>query len=468
MSRTYIKKLLLTSILEISGVTLAFFIAYSLRLMRDWIPFVQLPIPYISYEQFVPFVISWVGVWCIIFIRGWLYSLRAHTPIVEEIRHVLSYSFLWFFIYIGFVYLARGFIFSTEIPRLIIFYTYIIATTLSICIRYSIYTLYSILYSRETIEKESILVITTQENVTEISENNCYTYKYIDATEKYLIESIIRTEKLEYIIYLSNHSDLGYIFNLARIYGIPLMYPKISRYTPLSSARENWISGIPMVELRAVAITAWWRIAKRWFDIIISTVLLIILLPVYILVAICVWINDPTGPIVYRNRRIGQHGKIFALYKFRYMYWKYCTKEEYGIDDDAMQYEEELKKEKNTRVGPLYKIENDPRKMWFGRIIERLSIDELPQLYNVLRGDMSLIWPRPHQPREIDLYDESDRQVLTIRPGITGMAQVYGRDKNTFREEIALDTYYIENYSASLDLAILLRTVGVVLQRIWK
>ncbi len=93
--------------------------------------------------------------------------------------------------------------------------------------------------------------------MTEISENNCYTYKYIDATEKYLIESIIRTEKLEYIIYLSNHSDLGYIFNLARIYGIPLMYPKISRYTPLSSARENWISGIPMVELRAVAITAW-------------------------------------------------------------------------------------------------------------------------------------------------------------------------------------------------------------------
>jgi lipopolysaccharide/colanic/teichoic acid biosynthesis glycosyltransferase len=106
--------------------------------------------------------------------------------------------------------------------------------------------------------------------------------------------------------------------------------------------------------------------------------------------------------------------------------------------------------------------------MWFGRIIERLSIDELPQLWNVLRGDMSLIGPRPHQPREIELYDESDKQVLTIKPGITGMAQVYGRDKNTFREEITLDTYYIEHYSLALDIAILLRTLLVVIQRVWK
>ena len=468
MSKIYIQKLLTTSILEISGVTLAFFIAYSLRLMRDWIPFVQLPIPYISYEQFVPFVISGVIIWCIVFIRWWLYSLKAHTPIVEEIRLVLTYSFFWFFIYIGFVYLTRGWVFATEIPRLIILYTYVIATTISIIVRYTIYTLYGILYRKRKIEKEPILVITTEENKHEISEDTCYSYRYINPEEKIEIESIIRTSKLECIIYLGDHRELGNIFTLARIYGIPLMYPKISRYTPLSSARENWIGGIPMIELASVSITAWWRIAKRVADIIVSSLLLIILLPVSIIVAIWVWISDPPGPIIYRNRRIGQYGEIFALYKFRYMYWQYCTKEEYGIDDGAMQYERELIKESNTREWPLYKIANDPRKMWFGWLIERLSIDELPQLYNVLRGDMSLIWPRPHQPREIDLYDESDRQVLTIRPGITGMAQVYGRDKNTFREEITLDTYYIEHYSASLDLAILLRTIGVVFQRVWK
>jgi lipopolysaccharide/colanic/teichoic acid biosynthesis glycosyltransferase len=285
----------------------------------------------------------------------------------------------------------------------------------------------------------------------------------VDPIQVDKIEQVIRSEKLEYIIYLGDLASIGNIAILAKIYGTPLTYPRVARHMPLSSGIESWIWWVPMIELRAVAITAWWRIIKRSADIIISSILIIILLPVLIIVALCVWISDPSGPIIYRNRRIGQHGDIFALYKFRYMYWRYCTKEEYGINDDALAYEEELKQAKNTREWPLYKIENDPR-----RIIERLSIDELPQLYNVLRWDMSLIGPRPHQPREIDLYDESDKQVLTIRPGITGMAQVYGRDKNTFREEITLDTYYIEHYSASLDLAILLRTVLVVIQRVWR
>jgi hypothetical protein len=148
MSKIYIQKLLITSILELSGVALAFFIAYSLRLMRDWIPFIQLPIPYISYEQFVPFVISGVIIWCIVFIRGGLYSQRNHTPIVEEIRRVLTYSFFWFFVYIGFVYLSTGFIFAHEIPRLIILYAYIISTIFSLIIRYTIHSIYTILYSQ--------------------------------------------------------------------------------------------------------------------------------------------------------------------------------------------------------------------------------------------------------------------------------------------------------------------------------
>jgi len=103
--------------------------------------------------------------------------------------------------------------------------------------------------------------------------------------------------------------------------------------------------------------------------------------------------------------------------------------------------------------------------MHFGKIIEKLSLDELPQLFNVLIGNMSLIGPRPHQPREVSLYNESDKQVLTIKPGITGMAQVYGRDKNTFEEEVALDVYYIENYSLALDIVILMRTILVVFGR---
>lgn len=150
------------------------------------------------------------------------------------------------------------------------------------------------------------------------------------------------------------------------------------------------------------------------------------------------------------------------------MYWRFCTKEEYLREyekDEALEFEENLKKQQNTRTGPLYKIKNDPRKMRFGKIIEKFSIDELPQLVNVLLGNMSLVGPRPHQPREVALYDESDRQVLTIKPGITGMAQVYGRDKNSFKEEVAHDIYYIENYSILLDIMIIFRTILVVLFR---
>lgn len=113
------------------------------------------------------------------------------------------------------------------------------------------------MYTKKKIKKELILVITTEENKHEISEDTCYSYRYIDPGDSLEIENIIRTQQLECIIYLGDHGELGNIFTLARIYGITLLYPQISRYTPLSQARENWIGGIPMIELRAVAITAW-------------------------------------------------------------------------------------------------------------------------------------------------------------------------------------------------------------------
>jgi lipopolysaccharide/colanic/teichoic acid biosynthesis glycosyltransferase len=207
---------------------------------------------------------------------------------------------------------------------------------------------------------------------------------------------------------------------------------------------------MPVIELTSVSISAWERIMKRTFDIIISSVSLIILSPFFVIIGAIIKIEDPSGPVFFANRRIGQDGRVFSLYKFRYMYWKFSVKDAYGVEkqkDSALQYEEKLKVQSDTRDGPLYKIANDPRKMRFGKIIERLSIDELPQLWNVLIGDMSLIGPRPHQPREVELYDEEDTQVLTVKPGITGMAQVYGREKNTFKDEIMLDRHYIENYS---------------------
>lgn len=399
-------------------------------------------------------------VWIIVFSRWKLYSLPYHTPIVEEIRRVISYGFVWFLVYIGVVYLTSGFLTHKEIPRLIIIYAYIFAIIGSIVLRYIISTLYHSAHG----QSEKFLII--YESGDDSREQFWWDDNiYHDTTDIQMIENIIRNKCVDKIIYNGEYNYMREIFSLAKIYGIPFLYPKISRHTPMQSSKDIWIDGVPMVELSPISITPWWRIIKRMFDVIVSAFLLIILMPVFFVVAIGVYLSDSWGPIFYKNRRIWQDGKIFSLYKFRYMYWKYCTKEAYAIEDDALLYEEELKKEKNTREWPLYKIQDDPRVMPFGRWIERLSLDELPQLYNVFRGDMSLIWPRPHQPREIALYAESDKQVLTIRPWITGMAQVYGREKNSFQDEITLDTYYIENYSLSLDIAIFLRTFLVVVTR---
>jgi lipopolysaccharide/colanic/teichoic acid biosynthesis glycosyltransferase len=324
------------------------------------------------------------------------------------------------------------------------------------------------------VEKKKILIIEDGKNPTHIQKSKLCTYIHLSGEENSTIQLLIRERKIDAI--LSTQSDLSNsliadIIKLARIYGIAFVYPKILPNTDKFTRKEGFIGNIPVIEITSVSISAWERIGKRCIDILISSVLLILLFPLFILIAIIIKIEDPAWPVVFANRRIGQWGNVFSLFKFRYMYWKYCVKDAYGIDkenDEALKFEENLKQENDTRDGPLYKIKNDPRKTRFGKILEKFSIDELPQLYNVLIGNMSLVGPRPHQPREVELYDEDDYQVLTIKPGITGMAQVYGREKNTFDEEIRLDRYYIENYSFFLDIAILMRTAGVILTRAWK
>ena len=475
VKKAEITRIFLSPIIELSMIAGVFFLAYTLRGITDGIPFVQLRIPYISYEQFLPFIISGVLFWWIIFSSTGLYRLRDDTPIYEEMRMVMRSSFIWFIAYISFVYLSIGFLFEKELPRLIIFYTYIFSTFFSILLRVLRYTIYSILYKKWIIEKNLIIVIYAKEEERyELESNSTARYRYIPTSDKETIASLIRERGIDGIISLAENTTtkaIREVISLARIYGIPFVYPKLLPGVEHLRQRETFFWDMPVIELSSVSISAWERIMKRIFDIVISGIGLVILSPLFVLIGIGIKIEDSSGPVFFANRRIGQDGRVFSLYKFRYMYWKYSVKDAYGIDekkDSALKYEEKLKAHSDTRDGPLYKIANDPRKMRFGRIIERLSIDELPQLWNVLIGDMSLIGPRPHQPREVELYDEEDTQVLTVKPWITGMAQVYGREKNTFKDEIMLDRHYIENYSFWLDIVIFMRTFAVVLTRIYK
>ena len=222
--------------------------------------------------------------------------------------------------------------------------------------------------------------------------------------------------------------------------------------------------GEPIIEVMHTPLDGWGKILKRIVDIIISSALIILTSPILIIAATLVKLENIHAPIVFKNARIGSHGREFFVYKFRYFQWKWCTTEANPNYKKALKYEKELIKKHSVRVGPIYKIENDPRKSWIGKFLERFSIDEFPQFFNVWKGEMSLVGPRPHQQREVKKYREYHRRLLTIKPGITGMAQISGRSDLDFEDEFRLDVFYIENWSLLMDVKILLKTPWAVLR----
>jgi len=222
------------------------------------------------------------------------------------------------------------------------------------------------------------------------------------------------------------------------------------------------IAGIPIVEVKKTPLEGWGRIIKRIFDIIFSLGFIILFSPILIITALAIKLES-RGPIIYKNERVSKNG-IFKVFKFRSMSIQYCVGEDYANSERAIKFERELIEKQNTKEGPIYKIGADPRITKVGKFIRRWSLDELPQFFNVLFGNMSLIGPRPHQPREVAKYERHHKKVLTIKPGITGLAQISGRSDLSFEDEVKLDTYYIENWSLLFDLSILLRTPLAILR----
>ncbi|QJX78753.1 sugar transferase [Priestia megaterium] len=188
---------------------------------------------------------------------------------------------------------------------------------------------------------------------------------------------------------------------------------------------------------------------KRTLDIIGSLIGIILLSIVFILVALAIKIEDPKGPVFFSQTRIGKKGKIFKMYKFRSM-----------VTDAEIKLKELL--QLNETTGAMFKMKNDPRVTKIGKLIRKTSIDELPQLFNVLKGEMSLVGPRPPLPREVAEYTNYDKQRLIVTPGCTGIWQVSGRSNIGFKEMVELDLYYIKNQSIFMDIKIIFKTVLVL------
>ena len=214
--------------------------------------------------------------------------------------------------------------------------------------------------------------------------------------------------------------------------------------------------GYPMITVSQTPLVGWGAILKRIFDVLVIIVALPIWLPVFLLLCLLQKIFNP-GPIVFNSRRVGLHGKMIDTYKFRSMKPEYSGMDaaaifrKMGRDDLAREYEK-------TR-----KIKNDPRITFFGRILRKTSLDELPQILNVLRGEMSLIGPRPILKEEKPFYKDRAQLLFSVKPGITGLWQVSGRSEMSFEQRVDLELYYAQNWSFWLDLKIMFKTVTVVL-----
>jgi len=215
--------------------------------------------------------------------------------------------------------------------------------------------------------------------------------------------------------------------------------------------RSDELDGVPFVTIQSGPSNEWHLITKRLIDIFGSSVLLLGMAPILVIVALLIKLDSP-GPVLFTQTRVGLNRRRFRLFKFRTM----------AESAEAMQHELERL---NEAGGPVFKIRNDPRVTRIGRFLRRLSIDELPQLFNVLKGEMSLVGPRPLPLRDVERINiQWHKRRFSMKPGVTCLWQVNGRSDVSFDDWVVMDLEYIDKWSLSLDIRILLRTVPTVLR----
>ncbi len=207
------------------------------------------------------------------------------------------------------------------------------------------------------------------------------------------------------------------------------------------------IGGMPLITVKRIALTPLNLLTKRVFDIVVALLVILFGLPIWIAIVVAIKITSK-GPVFYCQDRVGRRGRYFAMYKFRSM---------------VVDAEDRLTELRNEASGPIFKMHDDPRVTSVGRWMRKFSIDEFPQLINVLKGEMSLVGPRPPLPREVAEYTMHDWRRLEVVPGMTGLWQVSGRSRLTFDEMVRLDLFYIENWSVGLDISLMIRTIPAVL-----
>ncbi|RJE48981.1 MULTISPECIES: sugar transferase [unclassified Dehalobacter] len=219
----------------------------------------------------------------------------------------------------------------------------------------------------------------------------------------------------------------------------------------VASSRSLDFGGLSMVAFDSHPRNPWQEMGKQFFDFGVTLVILLLISPLMLAITLAIKISS-NGPVIFSQERVGLNGRIFKMYKFRSMV----------VNAEALKAE---LADQNEMSGPVFKIKNDPRVTTVGKFLRKTSLDELPQLWNVLKQDMSLVGPRPPLPSEVNMYDPKHRKRLAVRPGITCIWQISGRNHVDFNQWMDMDAEYVDRWTFWLDMVILAKTVPVVLMR---
>ena len=434
-----------------------FFLTYKIRMRTDLIPWVQLPIPLINAQELAIFsLIS--SIWfIIIWIIKDFYCLNKR--VVNHFQ-TLSKTWIYWFISISFLsYFWQGFIFFFWISRFIIIFTWILSYIVIFFFdqarRALEYKLQKkswrkiLIISDETMDSYDILR-TIKDNFSLPTE--FITPKDVDDTDFWNYEMCVvvwnfKKEKLQDIFEKTRFLDIRFFHISEGVFLEDVVY------------KPEIIQNIIALEYKHSKLDWWSIIVKRIFDLVGSTIWIILLSPIFLIIAIAIKI-DSKWPVIYKSKRVWTGWKLFTFLKFRTMYTHLSVG--YGGKEAEDLYKKLINSDSNTRKWVLPKIENDPRVTKVGRFLRRTSLDELPQLFSVFIGTMSLVWPRPHLENEVENYQPWQKRLLSIKPWITGYAQVFWRDSLSFDQEAKLDLYYIQNRSIWLDLYVIVWTFGVI------
>ncbi len=424
-------------------------------------------LPFLNYFK----ILLFIGlVWLVLFVFSGLYNLHQERKLRNELKKVIIACSLGLVAVVIYMFFFRD-LFSS---RFIVLAAYLLAMVYMGLARIIVLAVKRVLYSHGFGLKRAVLVGESKTSEIlwhEFATKKSLGYEVVKRFDKFgleeaqELETMLGFKAVDEVIQSDpnlSKAEILRLYDFADEHHLTFKYAADLLDTKVLRVEVMELAGVPIAEVKKTSLDGWGRIMKRLFDIVVSALLIILSSPILLLTAILVKL-DSRGPVFYKNERVGRQ-KNFKLFKFRSMAIQYCVGDDYDNNQEALAYEKQLISENNTKDGPVYKIGNDPRLTRWGKFIRRWSLDELPQFFNVFIGNMSLVGPRPHQPREVSRYQTHHKKVLTIKPGITGMAQVSGRSDLSFEDEVKLDTYYVENWSLWLDLIILLKTPMAVLR----